>query len=619
MALTLMLVALWVLTHRYQGFARDGELYAVQALARIHPVLGSDLYLQNTSQDQYTFFSHIYALFIRIFGLQNAELLLFVLCTVWFLGAAWTVARTLSNRDVAWLTVALLIITIGHYGAYGIFHYSEDYLTARSLAEAMVVTSLACHFRGWRRLGLLVAIGALFIHPLMALPGVLLLICLWLPVRQAVIGFAAGIFATLSIAITALIAPATTHFFAVLDPVWLDVVRERSQFLFLKYWTTQDWELNARPFVCLTVTALAINDARIRKLCVASMLVGASGLTVALIASVIGPVAILLQGQAWRWVWVAGFVSALLLVPTVLRVWRDEKCGPICSVLLVMGWTCSIVNGLACTEAALILWLARAHISDRAAQYLKWAAAAASALIVAWALGNSWTFAWSPSGETGRESLPVARIREIFALGIPAVLLVGIFWHWIRSNRSMLVATLASAAFLSVSAFILPGSFKQLGTVGTPAEIAEFADWRSAIPPMSNVLIVPTRKSASFAWFTLGRASYLSVDQSSGVVFSRATALEIRRRSEVLRPMADPDWEILTQITEKTSGKRRDGSSSRPFSTKTLIGVCGDPQLGFVVAKESVGFDPIRHTHIGNWKDWNLYDCRRVRSLVPAA
>jgi hypothetical protein len=616
-AMALMLAAIWALTHRYQGFARDGNLYAIQALARIHADLGADLYLRYTSQDQYTIFSAIYATFIRTFGLQNAGLLLFVLCTVWFLGAAWILAHKLSDYRVAWLAVALLIIAVGHYGAYGVFHYAEDYLTARSLAEALIVTSLACHFRGWRRLALVIAIGALFIHPLMALPGVLLLICLWLPTRQAVIGFAAGIFYALSIAVATLIVPATTHFFTVLDPVWLDVVRERSEFLFLKYWTIQDWELNARPFVCLTLSSLAIHDERIRKFCIASMLVGASGLMVALIAGMIGSVAILLQGQAWRWVWVTGFVSVLLLAPTVLRVWRDEKCGPICAVLLVAGWTCPIVDDLACTEAALLLWFARAHVGDRAAHYLRWAAMA-GVPIAAWILGYSWMYGSSTTGVTDHENLAMARIRAVFGLGIPAVSLAWLFWYRIRSNRSVLADMLVSAALLVSLVFLLPGSFKQLSAIGSPGEIAEFADWRDAIPPTSSVLILPTRKSASFIWFTLGRTSYMSVDQSAGVVFSRATALEVRRRSEVLLPLADPDWKILTDISDKHTGKHRD-DASRPLTATTLIGVCNDPQLGFVIAREQVGFDPIRHTHAGIWKDWYLYDCRLVRSRAPAA
>jgi len=96
-ALALMLVALWAVTHRYQGLARDGELYAFQALATIHPALGADLYLQNGSQDHYSIFSRIYAPLIRSFGLQYAELLLFIPCTAWFLAAAWVLARALGK------------------------------------------------------------------------------------------------------------------------------------------------------------------------------------------------------------------------------------------------------------------------------------------------------------------------------------------------------------------------------------------------------------------------------------------------------------------------------------------------------------------------------------------
>ena len=35
---------------------------------------------------------------------------------------------------------------------------------------------------------------------------------------------------------------------------------------------------------------------------------------------------------------------------------------------------------------------------------------------------------------------------------------------------------------------------------------------------------------------------------------------------------------------------------------------------GFVVAKDDVGFSPIKHTDAGDFVNWNLYDCRRVRA-----
>jgi hypothetical protein len=92
-----------------------------------------------------------------------------------------------------------------------------------------------------------------------------------------------------------------------------------------------------------------------------------------------------------------------------------------------------------------------------------------------------------------------------------------------------------------------------------------------------------------------------------------------------LLPLVYPDWKILTTILEENSRRSKgdSGASSipkpKPLTAKALVGVCGDPELDFVIAKEDVGFDPLRHTHPGSFKNWNLYDCRRVRSEVPAA
>jgi hypothetical protein len=116
----------------------------------------------------------------------------------------------------------------------------------------------------------------------------------------------------------------------------------------------------------------------------------------------------------------------------------------------------------------------------------------------------------------------------------------------------------------------------------------------------------------------LGRPSYLSVDQSSGVVFSRATAQEVRRRSQVLLAVAEPDWQILTQIEQERAGLRKKVPEPKPLTAASLSDICRDPELGFVIAKPKLAFDPAIHRHLGNWKDWNLYDCRRVRAEPQA-
>ena len=322
-------MSLWLCLHGYHGLTGDGQIYAFQAFARLHPQLATDLYLQNTSQDRFTLFSPLYTWCIAAFGLEDAARLLTLLFVLWFLAAAWSFAAAVTGRDAAWLAVAFLLIVAGGYGGSGVFRILDPFLTARLPAEALAISALACYVHGIKRLGALLAFGTLFIHPLMALPGLLLIVCLWVPVRVSIIGAVGGVFATLAIALVAVDrCRAASHMLTVIDDPWLEVVRERSQFLFLQLWATHDWGVNAQPILALGFTAVAVPDKRIRKLCAAAALVGAAGLAVAFIGGFIGPVAILVQGQAWRWVWITVFIGALLVLFTALQVSSQCKMRP---------------------------------------------------------------------------------------------------------------------------------------------------------------------------------------------------------------------------------------------------------------------------------------------------
>jgi hypothetical protein len=603
-ALALLLIVLWLLMRGYQGFAGDAQIYAFQALARINPALSTDLYLQNSSQDQFTIFSPFYALFISWLGLANAARDLTLLFTIWLCVAAWHLAAAITSRTCAWLAVAFFIIAAGDYGASGVFRIFEQYLTPRLPAEAMTVTAFACYAHGMKRLGFGIAIAALIVHPLMALPGLLLLIFWWLPYRLGVIGAVAGVCAALSIALCVPMLPAAAHIFPVMDADWMAVVQERSQFLFLQLWLPRDWDINLRPLVYLAFMAMAMRDPRIRRFCVAGLAVGLCGLAVALIACLIGPVAVLVQGQAWRWVWVGCLISVLLLPVTLLRVWDDEKCGPICAVLLICGWVFSAIGGTACVLFALLVWLFRSRISERAVVYLRWTALGAALAVLLWV----------DSGLVNRGPTPFAQIGNLIGVKVSAALLVGFLCWRIRGFRQLWVPLSIGAALLISAVLIMPASFKQARTLGSDVDVKEFSDWSAVISPTSTVLVAPARDVGSFVWFTLKRPNYLALDQSAGVVFSRETALEIRRRSDALLPLMDPAWKILSGIRRRTAG-HNDVATTRPLTAEILVEICGDSKLGFVVSPQNVGFNPIRHSHDGPWKDWNLYECDRVRSL----
>jgi len=619
LSLCLLLVTLWLCLHGYHGLTGDGQIYAFQAFARLHPQFAADLYLQNTSQDQFTLFSPLYSWCIAVLGLEDAARLLTLFFTLWFLAGAWSFAAAVTGRDAAWLAVAFLLIIAGDYGGSGVFRILDPFLTARLPAEALVIVALACYVRGMKRLGALLAFGTLFIHPLMALPGLLLIVCLWLPVRVGIIGAVGGVFATLAIALVAVDLPTAPHMLTVIDAPWLEVVRERSQFLFLQLWSIHDWDVNVQPFISLAFTAVAVADKRVRKLSAAAALVGTAGLAVAFIGGLIGPVAILVQGQAWRWVWISVFTSAVLLPFTAMQVWRDERCGPLCAILLVSGWTLPGVNGTTCVSLALIFWLARPYINARVAAYCRWVSAALGTAIVVWILSKCQAVVSPPASQSGRAPFGPAQILDIVALKVPAVLFGVLVWQGIRTGRMKWARIFLSAVLIALSIFIFPAAFKQRQSLASAVEINEFADWANVIPPTSTVLAAPPNDAAgAFVWFTLDRPNYLTLDQSAGVVFSRTTAMEIRRRSEVLLPLMDPNWKILTSLRAKSGDGRKDNAATRPLTAKSLLQVCADPRLGFVISPVKVGFDPLRHERAGAWKDWNLYDCRKVRSAPPA-
>ena len=613
LALVVSLVLLWSLTHHYLGLGGDARLYAVQALAREHPNLLNDLYLKHTSQDSYTLFSDFYERCIRLIGLKYAALTLAVAFKIAFFAAAFVLVRRLFDGTRAYLAVAILMVASSAYGAFGVFHYAEDWLTARSAAEALVVAALASSVCGYRIWALLLVCGAILLHPLMALPGLLWLICLWLPFRLSVLGALGGIVLVLGVALIAAFEPSMPHPLVV-DPAWLEVVRERSQFLFLKLWRVNDWSLNARPFLTLSLSVLAIADPRAQRICSTAMLVGAAGVAVALIGSLIGPVSILLQGQAWRWVWATTFASVLLLVPTLQALWRGGSAGRWCVFLVICGWTFSTIAGTTCLMFAWILWSIRRRFNDPRAVRVRGAGILLSVLMVAWTGRSAWTAAWMrPDGIDGSTW---SRVTSVPGMPLLSFAIIGAVACWVRATRSPVVLSLMTVGLVAACLESVPRALADGESAGSVAKFNEYADWRRAIPLEANVLVVPSPNSAAFAWFTLERPSYLTIDQSSGVVFSRATAVEVRRRSQVLLPLMDPDWRLLSNMAQVRSGARGNPSSVRPLTRERLSSVCGDLQLNFVIAAQNVGFGPLRHALPGGREDWYLYDCRIVNSAA---
>lgn len=612
-SLLLGLVALWTLTHRFRGLTHDGVLYAVQAIVRIHPYFATDVMLSGTSQDSFTLFPPLYAAFIQMFGIIAASTLLFAFCAAGYFFAAWLMIRRLFDSPTAYLTVAVLMCVPSEYGAWSIFQCREDFLTARSLAEACVIGAFAAYYRqrSWMAAGF-IGIG-LLIHPLMALPGLLLLLCIIVSVRVAAVAAAAGLVGVVLASFAAMHGFAPLSFFKVMSPAWLEVVEERLMFLFLKDWRVADWQVQFRPLLFLPVAQAIIADAKIRKLCWAAGLVGLSGLALAAVPDVIGPISILLQGQAWRWVWVSCTVAACLLAPSASLAWRTGGWGRLCAALLVAGWIFPPLDGEFSFAGAGLVWAARSHI-HKSKRALEFAAYAVIGIIFAWTVSNEWELIDNTILHSKSAVDPIAFTRWTFSLAPVALASALLIYRLVR--QSPFAPFFAAGLLAALAICFLPSSL--FGTKGFESIRLrdQYKSWREAIPESSSVLVLSTPPvSAVFAWLTLERKSYTSSSQSAGVVFSEKTAAEIRRRSEVLRQVIPPDWRIRSQLRRAAASKSTDALTPPSLTAKSLEEICKDNQLGFVIAKDDIGFSPIKHTDGGDYENWSLYDCRRVRAI----
>jgi hypothetical protein len=291
---------------------------------------------------------------------------------------------------------------------------------------------------------------------------------------------------------------------------------------------------------------------------------------------------------------------------------RCGACGLVCAGLLLVGWAAFVREGCCWLAAALSLWAWRRHIAASAAPYFKVVAAGIGVLILSRLVRVG--LVWQPPAAEPMPSKVVLFARAVLqGEGLPLTLAFLVGYAILRS-RTLAVRGSIALALGTMTALAAPGALRDPRSEGSSAQVEEFADWRQAIPSGENVFVANNYYSAGFTWFTLQRPSYLTVNQSSGVIFARDTATEIRRRSQVLEPMEQPDWRLMSG---RAAHAGKFDAQALVLTAERLLLICQDPALNFVVAKQDVGFEPVRH-HSGAWNGWNLYDCSRVNSLASS-
>ncbi len=527
MAMLLLLCVLtWALSHPYRGLIHDAGLYTLQAMSHLHPgTLSGDAFLRFGSQDAFTLFSPLYAWFIELFGVEPAAALLTFCAQAAMLTAAWFLARSVSNARLAMLGVCVLVAIPGYYGADRVFTCVEAFLTPRMMAEALVLAGLACLLRERRALAIGLMMLAALLHPIIAIAGWAALLCAMVAIPYP---RAACLLAAAGLGLAALVTGS-------IDPAWLALIRERSPYLFLGNWHLEDWAPCAVTLSTLIAGQAACVDVPARKLCRVVLITALGGLALTAIACDGLHLLLVTQLQPWRCLWLATAVAALMLPLILVGSWQSGLRGRVNGLLLVAAWL--FASNEFALEVLVLLALAAAFGARLAPAQFRWVYRGAWLLLavaLTWRVATNLEFSDAYYLEPGVPLWLRRTMSFVHDGSVPAAIGAALLWlATLRPSGAIKLGIAASAAAaLAALLYLAPLTWRAWSYQEfSPRAVALYAPLRAVLPANAEVFVP---EGPLTAWLLLDRPSYLSVTQTSGLVFSRAASFEFQRRALAL-------------------------------------------------------------------------------------
>lgn len=566
-------VLLWIIQSPYGGLSHDARLYSLIAVAKAYPGnLDHDIFVQFGSQGDFSAFTLIHTALVARLDVETAALLITLVGSCLWLLAAGFFARRVAPAGWALPSFAALLLLPKAYGIYGALTLGEVFATPRPAAEAFCMLALGMALAKRPVLAAGSLLLAMALHPLLAMPVCLVAGLIAFPGLQGLRAMALAALASALVLALALLNPLGP--LQLMPADWFEVVRYRSPYLFPDLWDGTEWARVAWALsTALTLLRVTGDSNPLGVLARTAPLVASIGLLLAYVLGSLFPVQIVVQGQAWRWLWPVTLLALASLPWLASELWSR---GPVARSALLF-----VVSGLLMyeTPGAAVAVLAPAALwvgTDRSQGFQRIVAVVA---LVTAALGAITCLSLlhgnlvSTPGSQGTPGLlEVTRAATRGGILTTAVALAVITAGSRRVRLLFASATFAIALVLG----------RDIADEWSRSTIAEghpevFAAWRAVIRPGDNVYwpdqLEPT-------WFLLQRPSYLSREQTAGSLFSDAAASEMWRRAHAMSTLAPLASTIRVSTIE-------------PFvstlSAASITAACKDEALGYVVAPESFG------------------------------
>jgi len=616
MAAALLIAALWMLARPYRGVRHDAVLYVGQTLSRLMPdSIGHDLFLVYGSQDRYSIFSRIMAPLAQWLGVANSQTVVLFICQIAFVAGCWLLMADLPSRFVRWCAMLALVAVSHTYGGDGRVSFAEPFLTARVVAEPLLLLALVLLVRGRAAAAAAITLVAAAVHPLIALPVLTtgwIYLCLrdarWLWGLAAVAAAAAlGAFG---------IAPFDA-LWRRYDPDWLAVVKSANSLVFMANNTIRDWAPTAFDIVVLLLAARRLAGSATAHLIKAVLICALAftllwGLGADLLRNVL-----VTELQLWRAFWLTHLLGVLLLPFLLLDFWARGSVGRWCAaafVLAAVAVTANLGTGWLCVVWCLLpMGLLRfpAAVAPgivRLATVVTWLATGIVTLLVGWQTLH--VVATLGDRFNGASGFQVAMGLSVFTAGVGYLALRGLAADG-KWRIASIVAVLALLAW-GVASWDQRSDWQRFVENGLEEKGLPF---EGLIPPTATVY---WDDSLFEPWMLLHRPQFYDPLQGAGALFNRPNAMEVTARRTVITPLL-VQRDICNAVASLTGAEASGPSACAPDIgvLRELCRPAGHPD--FLVFRSSQ--DAPADTSIATWtyrggdskaaRAYRLYACAR--------
>jgi hypothetical protein len=613
---TLWIAALWLMCRPFRGIRHDSILYIGQTFNSLWPAqLSSDWFFLGASQDRYTIFTPLMARAIEAVGLQTAEIGLLLSFNAFFLWAAWLLLKELPAL-MRWAALVSLAALSHTYGGEGAFAFAEPFLNARTLAEPFGLLALALLLRGRLGWSLLALAATLACHPLVALPVIAVgwtFLCL-ADRRWLWLGLCVGLVPVLGLANVGPFG-AVLHAY---DAAWFHEVRNVDTQCFLLDWGVLDWAAVLLDLALVLLVWRLLRGTRLARLAMATAIASVVLTLVWGLGVDAGHNILLTQLQLWRIYWLLHFVSLCLLPAILLHYVRDGARGQWLAAAVVLACVAVQSNWdtgwIGCVWLAIVFAAVKRDVklSRGIVRLATYGTLAVSALVMAFVYAKT-REAVMQSGEFGdTQWLSIVFSLLLVSAGVGFGGLMAL-----RSARPVARAAMGAVAVALLLFGIRAWDQRAPWQIYTERSYAAGGrPFEGQIPAGAEVF---WENSPLQTWLLLHRPSFFSINQASGLLFSREASMEFARRNRPFKAL---------MYQEKSCGELAGMRFLRGYTGEvdcrppvTLMKrICNDPTGG----PDYMIFDWQRPEGlVGSWKfeegppsshaTYYLYDCSKLR------